>query len=215
MVMVSVKSCFVFLVLALMRCSAFEFQLNRSPISKIRKVVPKLVAVAVTLLISSHPSISRAETEFKVFQNDRYETSFQYPSSWEERQGEISGGRIVDAFVDPTDSDTSVSVVISPVPADFTRLTSFGQGKETIRDYVLPSGEGVTTTLITEKVKGEAYYAEYVVQAPNVPTRHVLSVFALRPQESVVGLTVQAKEEVFQKSKDIINTIVPSFRYQE
>jgi len=198
-----------------MICSAYDCKLMRNPILKFGKISlpPKLVAIAATFFISVSPSV--ASTEFKVYRNDRYETSFQYPTTWEEQKGEISGGRFVDAFVDPNDPDTSVSVVISPVPGDYTRLTSFGQGKDTIRDYVLPSGEGVTTTILNEKVKGEAYYLEYVISAPDVPVRHVQSVFALRPQESVVGLTVQSREDVFQESKDAINAIVPSFKYQD
>ena len=54
-----------------------------------------------------------------------------------------------------------------------------------------PLGEGVETTVITEKLKGESYSLEYTVSAPDAPIRHVFSVFALRPQESVVGLTIQ------------------------
>ena len=32
------------------------------------------------------------------------------------------------------------------------------------------------------------------MSAPDAPKRHIQSVFALRPQESVIGLTVQTKQ---------------------
>lgn len=92
-------------------------------------------------------------------------------------------------------SSTSVSIVYSPIPADYTKLTSFGAGKDTIRDYVLPPNkDGIQSTLISENVKGETYTAEYTVSTPDAPKRHVISVFALRPQEAVVGLTIQSTE---------------------
>lgn len=77
---------------------------------------------------------------------------------------------------------------------DYTKLTSFGAGKDTLRQYLLPTGDGVTSEVINEFVKGETYTLEYIVSAPDAPKRHVQSVFALRSQESVIGLTVQTKE---------------------
>ena len=37
-----------------------------------------------------------------------------------------------------------------------------------------------------------------------------MSVFALRPAETVVGLTVQTKESTFNEKKDLISFIAPS-----
>ena len=54
--------------------------------------------------------------------------------------------------------------------------------------------QGVTSEVLNEFIKGETYTLEYIVSAPDAPRRHIQSVFALRPQESVVGLTVQTKE---------------------
>ena len=51
--------------------------------------------------------------------------------------------------------------------------------------------QGVTSEVLNEFIKGETYTLEYIVSAPDAPRRHIQSVFALRPQESVVGLTVQ------------------------
>jgi hypothetical protein len=67
-----------------------------------------------------------------------------------------------------------------------------------------------TTSIVEEKVSGESYIIDYIVSAPNAPTRHIQSVFAVRPQESVVGLTVQAPEDVYQANKATIDKILPS-----
>lgn len=53
---------------------------------------------------------------------------------------------------------------------------------------------GVSSEVIEENVRGETYTLEYIVSAPDAPKRHIQSVFALRSQESVIGLTVQTKE---------------------
>ena len=69
---------------------------------------------------------------FKVYKNERYHTTISYPSNWEEKKGLLSSDRTVVAFVDPSDIDTSISLAFNPIPADFTRLTSFG-GKDNLR----------------------------------------------------------------------------------
>ena len=145
------------------------------------------------------------------FVNERYHTGFTYPSDWEKKNGELSGGRSLDAFVDPNDPETSVSAVYTPIPADYNRISSFG-GLETIRQYLIPRGDGVKSTVLSEKLFGESYMAEYIVEAPDSPTRHVQTVFSLRPKESVVGLTVQTLEENYEKNKQKLSVIVPSFR---
>lgn len=146
------------------------------------------------------------------YTNERYHTTFNFPSKWVYNLGTLAGDRKVEAWVSPDDPQTSASLVISPIPADFTRLTSFGGGKETLREYLIPRGEGIACTVVSEGIKGETYTLEYVVSAPEQPTRHVTTVFALRPAESVVGLTVQTPEESYSKNKVLLESIVPSLR---
>ena len=170
-------------------CTLATFAINLSPI-----------------LIS--PIICPA-AEFMKYSNERYHVSFSYPADWESKKATISGDRTVDAFVDPKDPETSVSIVISPIPADYTRLESFG-GKETLRNYVLPSGEGVSSKVLKESIKGNTYFLEYEIEAPEIKSRHIQSAFALRPQESVIGLTVQSREDSYESNKDLIDLIMPS-----
>lgn len=156
-----------------------------------------------------HPSLA-ATIETKTFVNERYHTTLSYPADFEQNSAVLSGDRILDAFIDPSDPDTSVSLVYTPVPADYNRITAFG-GKETLQQYLIPRGEGIKTTLLTEKMFGESYMAEYIIDAPEMPVRHVQTVFSLRPQECVVGLTVQTKEESYERFKEKLSVVLPSF----
>jgi hypothetical protein len=125
----------------------------------------------------------------------------------------FAGGRSLKAFVDPADVDTSASLVITPIPADYTRLSSFGL-KENLRDNLLPAGDEVMTDVINEKIFGETYSLEYVVSAQTAPTRHVYSIFALKPQESVVGLVVQTTESRYSDVKNEMESIVNSLNLE-
>ena len=151
--------------------------------------------------------------------NQRYHTKIDYPADWEDKTALLSSdsgyvdSRTLVAFVDPKNADVSASLVFSPVPADFARLTSFG-GKDNLRSYIMPKGTEdfpITYEVLDEKIKGEMYIAEYIISAKDVPTRHVISAFALRPAESVVGLTVQAKEEDYAQYKEKLAVVLPSF----
>ena len=60
-------------------------------------------------------------------------------------------------------------------------------------------------------MKGETYTVEYTVECDKAyEKKHITSVFALRPAESVVGLTIQTKQSTFNDKKDLINFIAPS-----
>jgi hypothetical protein len=170
--------------------------------------------VAASILVGSNllssPFAASASVPLEKYTNRMFSTTLNYPSNWEKKDATLSGDRTLVAFTDPQDFDTSASLVFSPVPADYNKLTSFG-GADVVRRYLVPSGEGVETKVINEKMKGETYFLEYTVSAPDAPMRHVYSVFALRPQETVVGLTIQTKEETYSKNKEVLEAILPSF----
>lgn len=173
--------------------------------------LPRAFSSFVAGVLVSSNAVQALDVPVKTYENARYHTSVNYPSDWEARVGAVSGDRVVEAFIDPNDPETSASLVFTPIPADYSRISAFG-GKENLRDYMVPKGEGVTTEIVSESLKGEAYSVEYIVTLPEGITRHVQTVFALRPQESVVGLTVQTREDTYAKNKDKLAVIVPSLR---
>lgn len=171
----------------------------------------KVVATGLTgAVLATFPAIAAESNSFSAYKNDRYHTVINVPASWVQQEGLLSNERTVVAFVDPSDADTSVSLAYTPIPADFTRLTSFG-GADSLRAFILPRGEGVVTTVLGEKTKGETYFVEYTVAAPDAPVRHVQNIFALKPQEFVVGITAQTKEDTFSKHQEEFAAIMPSF----
>lgn len=169
-------------------------------------------AAAVTgaiVLGLSPPNVLPAAAD--VYVNTRYHTTFNYPSKWVYNTGALAGDRKVEAWVSPEDPLTSASLVITAIPADYTRLTSFG-GKDTLREYLVPRGEGIGCTVVSEVIKGETYTLEYIVSSGAEPAKHVVTSFALRPAESVVGLTVQTPEADYAKNKVLLEGIVPSLK---
>ena len=135
--------------------------------------------------------------------------SIEYPTHWTASSGVLSGERTVTAFVSPSRPSSSISVVVTPIPADFTRLTSFGD----LNNYLIPRGEGVDTEVLSQSSKGESVTVEYVsMKHPENVKRHVVTVFALRPAESVLGLTAQALESDFSDDKARLDAAVKSFK---
>eukprot|EP01031_Cornospumella_fuschlensis_P031765 gene31765-38394_t len=167
------------------------------------------VAAALGTLAILPVSPSLAASDFINFHDESYHASFQYPSAWIRNDGQISGRRAVTAFVDPNHADTSVSIVYSPIAADFTKLGSLG-GKDALRLYLVPQGNGVTAEVLDERTSGDTYFVEYLLSTPSFQNRHIQSILALRPSEAIVGLTVQVPEDVFQVEKDTINAISKS-----
>lgn len=154
---------FVAIILTLMQL------VQCNPLSLKPQLPRKLISAALSLSLSSfivplQPSIAAAGVQTYI--NERFHTSLNYPSGWVLKSGALPGERVVEAYVDPQDDQTSVSVVYTPIPADFTKLTSFASGN--LRDYIIPHGEGITVQVLGEKTKGDVYTAEYVVEAPGV-----------------------------------------------
>lgn len=175
------------------------------------------------LVLAHHPSVFdevqtfgvqaayASEGETKSYADSVGKWSLEVPMDWAESIGDLSGERTVTAFVSPKRKTTSASVVVSPIPADFTRLTSFGD----LRTYLIPKGEGIETTVLKEATKGETLTLEYVSkQADENIERHIVTVFALRPAESVVGLTGQALEGDWTEDKAQLEAAVKSFKSQ-
>ena len=149
-----------------------------------------------------------AAADMKTFTDSVHKVSVNYPSSWTENKAELSGDRTVDAFVNPADASASISYVWTPIPADFAKLTSFGD----LDGYLIPKGEGVKTEVIKKETKGDKMTLEYVTSAPNNPTRHVITVFALRSAEGVAGLTAQSDESSFKSNEPLFKEAVQSLK---
>ena len=152
---------------------------------------------------------SAGAVDTKTFEYPRYGLTLSYPSNFVQATGTLSGDRPLFAFTSPDDEDVSASVVFTGVQGDYTRLGSFGD-KTTIRGYLFPSEPEANAKMITEKVNGENYFIEYTIAPPGETERHVQSIFALKPAEAIVSLTVQAPETLYEKYKSSLFDVVAS-----
>ena len=87
-------------------------------------------------------------------------------------------------------------------------MNAFG-GSGTLKSYLVPDD----SSLISEKTYGETYTVSY--ETPNteeLKAKHVISVFSLRPAESVVGLTIQTPVERWLKVETELTPIVTSLK---
>ena len=82
-------------------------------------------AVAVVLATAAPMAIAvESPTPTTTYTNAFYHTQFEYPAAYVPARGAISGDRKVDAFVDPSDPETSVSVRrCYPLPDSSSTLT--------------------------------------------------------------------------------------------
>lgn len=222
---------FLFSFILFIECSCNRSKIFMSNFIKFPKTLSNFAGITIGIISSSYISsdmstfasitltpnfdvqqVLAKEDSSKLYKNDIYHSSFSYPSQWIKLEGILSGDRIIDAFVDPNDKDTSVSIVYSPIPGDFNKLGSFG-GKESLKLFILPSGDDIKTKVISESVQGETFRLDYLLDAPNIPTKHVQSLFALKPAELVYALNVQVNEDAYNNQKDLIDAIIPSFKY--
>ena len=199
-----IRPCFVLFILFVAFSTSVALNVCFLPSVALRNHVAVLgLSLGMGSLTAPYPAAATTPTETATYTNAFYHTSFEYPQEFEKKSGDVSGQRNVVAFVDPGDPDTSVSVVFNPIPGDFTRINSFG-GPAGLKEYMLPDG----ATLVSEQVKGETYQLEYVSTDPvSSVTRHIYSVFALRPAETVVGLTVQTKEATFEANRAKLESV--------
>ncbi|KAH0773754.1 hypothetical protein KY290_010891 [Solanum tuberosum] len=90
-----------------------------------------LQAGSVALSLSAFTSIALAENDvpedFRVYLDDVNKFKIMIPSDWQIGTGEGDGVRSLLAFYPPEASNSNVSIVITSLGADFTKLESFGK----------------------------------------------------------------------------------------
>ena len=145
---------FFFILAVVTSCvNSYSFQPLRQQFLK--KVT--VFTVGCSFFLAPHAA-DAAASNVKTYVNTRYHTKIDYPADFEDALGNVdddASGRKVVAFIDPKNKDVSASLVFTAIPADYTRLTSFGT-KDMIRAFVVPKEQdGLTTQLLSESTKGE------------------------------------------------------------
>ncbi|XP_057975573.1 psbP domain-containing protein 3, chloroplastic isoform X2 [Malania oleifera] len=118
---------------------------------------------------------------FRVYSDNLNKFNILIPGDWQVGAGEPNGFKSVTAFYPQEASSSNVSVVITGLGPDFTRLESFGKVDafaETLvsgldRSWQRPPG--VAAKLIDCKASNGLYYIEYSLQNPGESYRHLYS----------------------------------------
>ncbi|KAL8135837.1 psbP domain-containing protein 3, chloroplastic [Apium graveolens] len=162
--------------------------------------------------------------EYRTYSDDVNKFKISIPQDWEVGSGDGSNGfKSVTAFYPKeASSGSSVSVVITGLGPDFTRLESFGNVDAFAENLV--SGldrswqrpPGVKAILIDSKASKGFYYLEYTLRNPGESERHLFSVLGVANNgwyNRLYTLTGQFVEEDAEKYGSEIKKVVSSFRF--
>ncbi|EPS73549.1 hypothetical protein M569_01209, partial [Genlisea aurea] len=185
-----------------------------------------------TVLASvSFPAVALANEKgnlldaFRVYADETNKFEISIPQAdWLVGRGEGDDARrSVTAFYPPQSSKSNVSLVITGLGADFTKLESFGKVDafaETLiggldRSWQRPPG--VAARLIDSKAANGLYYIEYTLKNPGESRRNLLTVMGISKSTDgfynrLYTLTGQFVEEEEQEFAEKIRKAVSSFR---
>ncbi|CAH1440744.1 unnamed protein product [Lactuca virosa] len=130
------------------------------------------------------------EEGFQIYSDDVNKFKITIPQDWQIGGGEGNDFKSVTAFYPSEASNSNVSVVITGLGADFTKLESFGKVDGFAENLV--SGldrswqkpPGVSAKLIDSKATKGMYYIEYILQNPGESARHLISVLGIANNEA-------------------------------
>ncbi|GMH20934.1 hypothetical protein Nepgr_022776 [Nepenthes gracilis] len=158
---------------------------------------------------------------FRVYSDSVNKYTIFVPDDWQVGSGEGNGIKSITAFYPEEASSSNVSVVITGLGPDFTRLESFGKVDAFAENLV--SGldrswqrpPGVTAKLIDCKATNGLYFIEYTLQNPGESRRHIYSALGIANNgwyNKLYTITGQYLEEESGKYGTKIEKAVQSFR---
>ncbi|KAF7829457.1 psbP domain-containing protein 3, chloroplastic [Senna tora] len=130
-------------------------------------------------------SDSEGQARSRIYTDDINKFQIVIPQEWQVGTGEPNGFKSVTAFYPEEESSSNVSVVITGLGPDFTRMESFGKVEEFAdtlvsgldRSWQRPPG--VAAKLIDCKAANGFYYIEYSLQNPGDTRRHLYSAIGM------------------------------------
>uniref|UniRef100_A0A7N0UTQ8 PsbP C-terminal domain-containing protein n=1 Tax=Kalanchoe fedtschenkoi TaxID=63787 RepID=A0A7N0UTQ8_KALFE len=160
--------------------------------------------------------------DLKVYTDEVNKFKISIPNDWQVGAGQPNGFKSITAFYPEETSTSNVSVVITGLGPDFTRLESFGKVDEFAETLV--SGldrswqrpPGVTAKLIDCKSSKGFYYIEYSLKNPGESKKHIYSAIGMASNgwyNRLYTVTGQFVEEESEKFGSDIQKAVASFRF--
>ncbi|XP_059460649.1 psbP domain-containing protein 3, chloroplastic [Corylus avellana] len=191
--------------------------------AKRRDFVLQMAATATFPLIIPNALAEKDVPEnFRLYTDDVNKFKILIPQDWQIGAGEPNGFKSITAFYPEEASNSNVSVVITGLGADFTRMESFGKVDafaETLvngldRSWQRPPG--VAAKLIDCKASNGIYYIEYSLQNPGESRRRLFSAIGMASNgwyNRLYTVTGQFMEEESEKYSFNIEKAVASFRF--
>ncbi|RWR72742.1 psbP domain-containing protein 3, chloroplastic isoform X1 [Cinnamomum micranthum f. kanehirae] len=170
---------------------------------------------------SSSADQTDVKEDFLVYSDEENKFKISIPQGWLFGTGEPDGYKSITAFYPKEASTSNVSVVITGVGPDFTRLESLGTVDafaETLvsgldRSWQRPPG--VAAKLLNSKAGNGLYYIEYSLQNPGESRRHIFSAIGMANNgwyNRLYTVTGQFVEEESEKYESKVEKSVKSFR---
>ncbi|KAG5018131.1 hypothetical protein JHK87_013986 [Glycine soja] len=147
------------------------------------------VAAAAAFAVPNALALNGSDVseDVRVYTDDENKFKIEIPEEWQvgTGDGESSGFKSITAFYPTQASNSNVSVVITGLGPDFTRMESFGKVDEFAQTLV--SGldrswrkpPGVAAKLIDCKSSNGIYYIEYLLQNPGESRRYLYSAIGM------------------------------------
>lgn len=149
--------------------------------------------------------------------NQAYGFSFNAPASgWTKNITSLSSGRSATIFLRDADGDSNISMVTTPVPGDFAKISSFGTIDGVMSTIIPPKKNDIEGELVSSKIDSmrNAYVYEYTITQKGVK-RHLYTIFSLNAGKYLNTLTGQSKEEVWSEVEPMIKAVADSFQVLE
>ncbi|KAK7409845.1 hypothetical protein VNO78_00203 [Psophocarpus tetragonolobus] len=182
-----------------------------------------LTAVAVpAFAVPNALPLNDVSEDVRVYTDDDNKFKIEIPQEWQVGTGESNGFNSITAFYPTETANSNVSVVITGLGPDFTRMESFGKVDEFAQTLV--SGldrswqrpPGVAAKLIDCKSSNGIYYIEYSLQNPGESRRYLYSAIGMASNgwyNRLYTVTGQFVEEETDKYASKVQKVVASFRF--
>ncbi|XP_004146765.1 psbP domain-containing protein 3, chloroplastic isoform X1 [Cucumis sativus] len=160
--------------------------------------------------------------DYRTYTDEANKFSLVIPQDWQVGNGEPNGFKSVTAFFPQETSTSNVSVVISGLGPDYTRMESFGKVEEFAdtlvsgldRSWKRPPG--VAAKLIDCRSSKGIYYIEYTLQNPGESRKHLYSAIGMSSNgwyNRLYTITGQYADEESESYSSKIEKVVNSFAF--
>nr|AKM76622.1 photosystem II reaction center PsbP family protein [Hypseocharis bilobata] len=181
-----------------------------------------LTAFSFPAIVSDALAKDDVPEGFRLYTDDENKFKILIPEDWRIGEAQPKGFNSITAFYPGVASNSNVSIVITGLGADFTRMESFGKVEsfaETLvsgLDRSWKNPPGVAAKLIDCKASKGMYYVEYTLQNPGETRRYLYSALGMASNGWVNRLftvTGQFVEEEREKYSSKVEKVVSSFRF--